>query len=317
MSELATIIFSVFGLIGIGYVSARSGLLADTVGTGLADFVFTVAIPVLLFRTLATADFAGASPWALWATYFSAVAVTWFLSHKVIRVAFGRDARSGVVAGVSASFANTVLVGIPLVQTFLGDQGMVALLIILSIHLPVMMLASVLLFEWALRADGVDADPVPFGHLIRRLAVSLARNPIIIGIVAGGIWRLGGFPLTGIFARIVDSLAQVAGPMALFAAGMGLASYGIARNVPQALVITAFKLAVMPAIVLTIGSLIGLPQIFLAAAVITAGCPTGVNAYLIASRFGTGQAISSNAMTLSTVLGTITMGLWVAVVGIA
>ena len=315
MNELATIILSVFGLIGVGYASARSGLLASTVSKGLTDFVFVIAIPVLLFKTLATADFSGVSPWPLWITYFSAVGATWLLSHKLIRFIFHRDARSGVVAGVSATFSNTVLIGIPLVQTVLGDQGVVALLIILSIHLPVMMLASVILYEWALRADGVDVEPVPPLVLIRRFVINLAKNPIIVGIVAGGIWRLGGLPITGIFGNIVSSLAQVAGPMALFSAGMGLASYGIARNVPQALVITACKLMVMPALVLLIGSLTGLPELFLATAVITAGCPTGVNAYLIASRFGIGEAISSNAMTLSVLLGTISAGFWVSIVG--
>jgi predicted permease len=34
-------------------------------------------LPVLLFRTMAEADFHGAAPWALWATYFFAAAVTW------------------------------------------------------------------------------------------------------------------------------------------------------------------------------------------------------------------------------------------------
>lgn len=316
MNELATIILSVFGLIGVGYASVRSGLLAGSVSKGMTDFVFSVAIPVLLFKTLATADFSGVEPWSIWFTYFSAVGMTWLLSHKLIRIVFGRDARSGVVAGVSATFSNTVLIGIPLVQTVLGDKGVVVLLVILSIHLPVMMIASIILFEWALRADGVDAEPVPFLVLIRRFLLNLAKNPIIVGIVAGGLWRLAGLPVTGIFGNIVTSLAQVAGPMALFAAGMGLVSYGITRNVPQALMITTCKLLVMPALVLLIGWLIGLPEVFLATAVITAGCPTGVNAYLIASRFGTGEAISSNAMTLSVLLGTLTAGFWVSIVAL-
>jgi predicted permease len=100
--------------------------------------------------------------------------------------------------------------------------------------------------------------------------------------------------------------------MALFVAGMGLARYGIARNIPQALMITTLKLMAMPAVVLAAGLLLSLPAPYLAAAVITAACPTGVNAYLLAVRFGTGQAISSNAMTLSTAIGAITTGLWLA-----
>jgi predicted permease len=313
MSEISTITLSIFALIGIGYAAARTGLLQEKVGSALAEFVFIIPIPVLLFRTLANADFAGAAPWALWTAYFSGVAVTWALSHLLIRRLFGRDARSGVVAGVSASFANTVLIAIPLVQTVVGDQGMVALLVILSVHLPVMMLASLLLYEWALRADGIHTGALDAADILKRFVGGLARNPIVIGILAGGLWRLSGLPLTGVLGRIVDSLAQVAGPLALFAAGMGLARYGIARNVPQSLVITALKLVVMPAVVLGMGLLLELPPVFLVAAVVTAACPTGVNAYLIATRFGTGQAVSSNAMTISTALGAFTTGIWLAI----
>ncbi len=313
MSELAVIIGSVFGLIGIGYGAARTRLLEEPVGIALADFVFTVAIPVLLFRTLAKADFAGITPWELWLTYFSGVCVTWLVAHKLIRRMFRRDARSGVVAGVSASFSNTVLIGIPLVQTVVGEQGMVALLVILSIHLPVMMLNAIILFEWALRVDGIQSGAVDLVDFVKRFATSLTKNPIVIGIVAGALWRYTGLPLSGVPARLVDSLSQVAGPMALFSAGMGLARYGIARNVPQAMVITFLKLVVMPSVVLFVGLSLELPRVFLVAAVITAACPTGVNAYLIAIRFGTGQAISSNSMTLSTALGVVTTSIWLVI----
>ena len=49
--------------------------------------------------------------------------------------------------------------------------------------------------------------------------------------------------------------------------------------------------------------------------VITAACPTGVNAYLVANRFGTGQALASNAITLTTGLAVVTVAVWLNVVG--
>ena len=314
MADLITVIASIFGLIALGYGAARSGLLGASVSPALNEFVFVVAIPVLLFRTIATADFGGVAPWALWITYFSGVGITWGVAHLVARRVFGGDARLGVVAGISASFSNTVLIGIPLVQSVLGERGLVALLVIVAIHLPVMMLASVILFEWARRADGVDAGPVALRPLLGRFALTLARNPIIVGIVAGAAWRLTGLPLGGVLARLVDSLAGVAGPTALFSAGMSLASYGLGRNLRHAGVTSALKLAVMPAVVLGVGTLAGLPPVFLAACVLVAGCPTGVNPYLIATRLETGQPLAASAMTLSTAVGAGTVALWLLVV---
>jgi predicted permease len=310
LSDVVQIVLSIFGLIGIGYVLARSSYLSESVGDGLAEFVFNVAIPVLLFKTLAQADFHGASPWGLWLGYFGGVAVVWGLSHRMIRSVFGRGARAGVVAGISASFANTVLVGIPLVQSAFGEAGLVSILIIISINMPVMMFASIVANEWAMRADGLETSRLDRWQLVARFGTGLISNPIIVGIAIGALWRLMGWSVSGVAATLVDSLSTVAGPTALLAAGMGLARYGISGNIRPALVITFLKLIVMPAIVLAIGLAVSLPPLAVAAATMTAACPTGVNAFLIANRFGTGQALASNSMTISTAIAVVVTAGW-------
>lgn len=313
MTDIANIVLSIFGLIGIGFGTARAGLLGKDVGKGLADFVFTIAIPVLLFKTLASADFGVVAPWSIWAAYFAGAAITWTLSHVTIRWMFKRDARAGLVAGLSGSYANTVLIGIPLVQTAFGEAGMVSLLIIVAVHLPVMMLASLVMFEWALRADGMESGAVDRGAIWRRFVNNMARNPLVIALIAGVVWRLADLPLTGLPAILTEALSRAAGPVALFSVGMGLAGYGIARNVRQALVITVFKLVVMPAIVLAAGWAIGLAPVAVAAATLAAACPTGVNPFLIAGRFGTGEAIASNVIAISTAAGFVSVGIWLAI----
>ena len=190
---------------------------------------------------------------------------------------------------------------------------MVSLLIIVAVHLPVMMLVSLIMFEWALRVDGVQSGAVDRAAIWRRFASNMARNPLVIAILAGVVWRLADLPLTGLPALLTDALSRAAGPVALFSAGMGLASYGIARNVHQALVIAVFKLVVMPAVVLASGWAIGLAPLAIAAATLAAACPTGVNPFLIAGRFGTGEAIASNAIAISTAAGFVSVAVWLTI----
>ncbi len=52
---LATII-PVFALIAVGFLAGRLRLVAPETTKGLADFTFTLAIPALLFRAMATAE---------------------------------------------------------------------------------------------------------------------------------------------------------------------------------------------------------------------------------------------------------------------
>jgi predicted permease len=50
-------------------------------------------------------------------------------------------------------------------------------------------------------------------------------------------------------------------------------------------------------------------------AVVAASLPAGVNSYLIATQFGTGQGLASNQMTLSTLMAVMTTSAWLLVVG--
>src|SRR5829696_8942428 len=59
------IVLPVFGLIGLGYAARRLGLVSDATGEGLSDFVFTLSVPCLIFRTLARAELPAVQPWGL------------------------------------------------------------------------------------------------------------------------------------------------------------------------------------------------------------------------------------------------------------
>ncbi len=47
--------------------------------------------------------------------------MTWTIGHLAATLGFGRDARMGVLAGVSSAFANTVFIGLPLVSRLVGQ----------------------------------------------------------------------------------------------------------------------------------------------------------------------------------------------------
>ncbi len=300
----------VFALVAIGYVLAWRGILREGAGEALGDFVVSVAIPALLFRTLSQADFGNVKPLALWTTYFTSIMLTWVVATLVIRRSFGRDARSGVVAGLSASFSNLLLLGLPVIFALFGQSGTETLSLILAIHLPIMMTASVVLNERAEMHDGLRERQTSLLTTLRRLLVSLASNPLVLGILAGVIWRFLPFNLPDFLSELIDRLAAVAGTLALISLGLSLHRFGIARNVPQAATMTVLKLLLMPSIATMVSLAIGLspPQAHIV--IVAAAMPTGINPYLLATRFGTGAAVASNTLLLSTLAGPLTLLFW-------
>lgn len=309
--QILTIVVPVFVLVGLGYLAARTGLLSQSVGEGLGQFVFVVAIPSLIFKTLATVSMDQGFPWALWAAYFSGVAITWAIATLIVRTIFGRDARAGVIAGISAAFANTVMVGIPLVSSVLGPEGLLPLVLLISVHLPVMTIVIAVLMERAAAADGANgSQSLPV--LLKKIIASLMTNPIVIAILASLVWRVFSLPLTGIPADVIGRLSSTALPVALFSLGMSMVLYGIRGNLGAGIILSVLKVIVMPAIVLVLCAYVfALPAVWTTAMTLTAACPTGVNVYIFANRYGTGHAMSANSITLTTAAAVVTCGAWV------
>jgi malonate transporter and related proteins len=310
MSPLTETVLLVFGLIAVGYLAGWTGYLKAEIGEALSQFAVGVAVPLLLFRTMVGADFHGAAPWRLWAAYFAAVIVAWAAGHLVTTRIFGRDRAAGIVGGVAAAFSNTVLVGVPFVLGVYGQEGINVLSLIVSIHLPTMMMASIILFELFGRESGkLDPPLVLLSGFLRKIFA----NPLIIGILCGLAWRFTGLPLPHLAVRFVDSLADIAGPLALFAVGLGLRRFGISGSMQFAVVLSLLKLLLMPAATLGFAWLFGLPPLSAKVAVATAALPAGINTYLIAVQLGTGQALTSNQMTISTAFAVISCAFWLSI----
>ncbi|MEW6629405.1 MAG: AEC family transporter [Pseudomonadota bacterium] len=311
MSPLVETVLFVFSLVALGYLAGLSGYLKPASGEGISEFAVNVAMPLLLFQTMVKSDFHGVAPWSLWGAYFTAVAITWAAGHLVTTRIFGRDARAGIVGGVSSAYSNVVLLGAPFILGIFGPSGFEVLSLLVSVHLPIMMMASIVLFEIFGRGSGEAVHPL---RVIRSFLKRLFVNPLIIGILAGLAWRLAGTPLPNLAERLVDALADTAGPVALFAMGLSLRRFGISGNVRPALALSALKLFLMPGLVLAFVWLLGLPPLTAKVAVVVAALPSGINSYLIAVQFNTGQALASNQMTIATASAVLTTSFWLTVV---
>jgi len=312
-AALFTVVLPVFGLIGVGYAVVTLGILKEDVANGLGDFVFVVALPILLFRSLGTLELPEVSPVPFWLAYFSGAFIVGAVGVLLTEKAFRRDARAGVIGGICSAYANLLMVGVPVMNQAFGQEGLVLVFILIAIHLPVMMTVSAFLIEIAEHRDGAGTGRMRIGEALVRTGRSLIRNALVIAILAGLAWRTTGLPLEGVPREIMDRVAETAIPLALVALGMSLKKYGIRGNVPPALVLGLMKLFVMPGVVFLIAKyVVGLPPLAVAVATLGAACPTGVNAYLVATRFRTGLALSANTITLTTAGSVLSVTFWLA-----
>ena len=307
--ELTAIVAPVFGLIGLGFFAAQVRLLTERVGDGLAEYVFTLAIPFLLFRTIVDAELPAEPPWGYWLSYFAGVAVAWSLASLYARRILARSHTESVIFGFSAGQANTVMVGVPLILKAVGQGAGVPLVLLLAVHLPVTMTVATLLFE--------GAGPGGRRAALLRVLRAVVSHPILIGIAAGLAMRSVGTVPAGPAKAVVDLMAGSASPCSLVAMGLALHRYGIRQEWRAALVIAALKLVLHPLIVYVAARYVfGLPTVWANVGLLFAACPSGINAYLFAQRVKTGESVASAAISLSTGLAVFSVTGWLIFLGI-
>jgi predicted permease len=168
------------------------------------------------------------------------VAATWGTTSAELMGLFGETWRKATVAGIAASFSNTVLVGISIILSTFGEPAAAPLFLLISIHLPVMTTVGTVLMEAA------GGERTSIGAAVRRTGAGLVRNPLMIAIVAGALWRTTSLPLPSLAKSLVDMLGQAASPTALFAMGMSVNRYGVLGDARSALVIVGAKLILLP-----------------------------------------------------------------------
>jgi malonate transporter len=295
-------ITSVFALIALGYALARLRVLDRAGVGGLSAFVFYVAIPALLFGSIARGVVASGAEIDVAFAYFLAALVFFGASILLARLAFRAGLAAGAVFALNTTFGNTVILGIPLLLQLYGPGAATAVFCIVGFHSLTLIPVATALIELGMAED---AHPL---RVAGKAVLALVRNPIIVSLVAGIAWGMGGLALPGTVDQIIKMLSGAAGPCALFALGASLAGYDATADLPQAVAVSVLKLVGMPAFVwLAATYLFHLPPLETRVAVTMAALPTGANAFILAAKYRMFERSSAATVVLSTAASYLTM----------
>ena len=192
-------------------------------------------------QTVATAELQDIRPFAIWAAYFGAIAIIWVVSRLITGFALRRTSADGVTIALGSVYGNIVMLGIPLCVAVLGEESVGPMAVILAVNTPVLWLLATLELTVAERRRETSLTQVVYD-----VCIELVRNPIVIGIVMGGLIRLSGLGFHEVADRTLSLLAQAATPAALVALGASLAKFRLRGQVPTLLTMSFLKLIAMP-----------------------------------------------------------------------
>ena len=298
MEPILTTVLPVFGMIVLGYGFAKARIFTAEAGRGITLFVFNVAIPALLFKTVATMGPQESAPWELWLAFFGGLAVTWVTAAVVSRAVPSLNVSGGAAASMAAGFGNLALLGTPLALAHFGQQVAIPLGMILSVHAPILWFTAMLH-----RALFQGSGSFSLLGTAKDLFRNLATNAIVLGLLAGSLWRLAGLGLHPVANSMLDMLADASVPTALFALGVSLAGYSLKGSWSGMFTLIALKMVLMPVLVfLMVRYVVSIPPLWAQVAVLFAAMPTGANAFLFSQRNEEAVAAVSGAITMGTAL---------------
>lgn len=296
----AQAILPIFALIVLGYLLGWRQWLTAESASGLANITFKLFMPTLLFAGIAKASLAeGLSPMLLLAYYLPVLLV-----FTLVNVLAHWRRGSASPLGLVAAFSNNVLVGIPLIASLMGTDGLVYVFAILMLH-------SLTLFSLhSFYAAFGSQERVDGRALLKNLA-----NPMIIGLLLGALLNISGLMVPDSLWRVVTWLGQAALPCALIVLGASLSRYRL-RPTTEAWGLTFAKLALFPTMVWLLSGLQpGLNDSARTVLVLLAACPSGVNVMAFCRTAEDNRSVSA-AISLSTLLSAATLPLWMMVMGI-
>lgn len=294
---VATNVLTLFLLMGVGVVCAKTKLLSDGAVKALANLVLYIATPCVIIKSCMR-EFDPAMLWGF-LTVVAVAAVTHAVLMLLAKVVFrDSDENRRRVLRSAVVFSNAGYMAIPLQQAILGDVGVfycAAYIIVFN------------LFLWTYGLAEMSGES--------RLSVKkILLNPGIIGVVVGLTLFVSSVPVPALIADGVGHLASLNTPVPMLIVGYYLAQTNLVSALKDGRGWLCIALRLVAAPLLALGALLlcGVRGDLLTACMICIATPVATACTMFATRFDRNPRLSVNLVSLSTLLSVATLPLMVA-----
>ena len=298
----AQLLFPDFSLILCGYLICRYTALNRTVWAQVEALVYFFLFPVLLFHSIVKSplDLRAASSLigAGWALGVCGIGLAYALPYLPwLRRHINRRQHA---ASAQVAFRFNSFIGLALAERLAGPQGLLLIAVLIGVCVPLFNIGAV----WPMARHGE-----------RGFWPELVRNPLIIGTALGLLANLMGFTMPQWLEPTVTRLGAAALVMGLMAAGAGMQLGALAQAKSLAVAVLAIRHLVLPLVALAMALLFGLDAVQTTVLLAFSALPTASSCYVLASRMGYDGAYVAGLVTLSTLLGMVSLPFALGVLG--
>lgn len=284
-----------FLLIVLGLALVRFTALNRSVWDGVERLVYFVLFPALLFSTTSrghaslgdTRDLVLAGAAMLLIGIALAYAAFWARKAD----------RRCVASGVQTAFRFNSYIALAVADRVGGPPAVSLVAVLIALGVPLCNVAAV----WALAR-----------HAQSNVWRELLRNPLLIATLSGLTVHALGWTLPEPIVPVLDRLGQASIALGLMTVGAGLQWRGLHRELPVGIWFLSIRHLLLPLIAMTLAWALALPPLQALVLVLFAAMPTASSAYVLAARMGGDGPYVAGLVSLSTVLGAISIPVFLA-----
>jgi predicted permease len=290
----AQLLFPDFSLILCGYLLCRYTALNRSVWEPVEALVYFFLFPVLLFQSITKSplDIAAASRLmgAGWGQGISGIALAYALPHVpgLRRWIVARDHASSA----QIAFRFNSFIGLALADRIAGAQGLQLIAVLIGVCVPLFNIGAV----WPMARNAQ-----------RGFVRELVRNPLIISTASGLVANLMGFSMPHWLDPTVTRIGAASLALGLMAAGAGMQMGALARAKVLAVCVLSIRHLLLPVVALGMSRLFALDSVQTTILLAFSALPTASSCYVLAARMGYDGEYVAGLVTLSTLLGMLSL----------
>jgi malonate transporter and related proteins len=302
MLDILNLALPFFGLIFLGLACGKLKRIPDTGLAWMNFFIVYVALPALFYRILARTPLDQLAQVRFIVGTTLATLSAFCLAFAVGFTMRRRHVAEATIAGLAGSFGNIGYMGPGLALATLGAEANAPVALIFCFDTLLLFSLVPLLMGFAgPQQKSMAATAL---EVVRRIVT----NPFMIASALGAASAALHFEPPVALDRLMGFLQNAAAPCALFVLGVTVALRPLDRMPWEVPWLVAIKLAIHPAIVLVLLSLLGpFTETWVAAAVLMAALPPALNVFVMARQYDSWVAQASGSVLFGTLASVVTL----------
>lgn len=246
MEQIISVIFPIFIILSVGYLSLRLNMLNTTHVQAIIQFIIKVSLPAFLLYALSTRSFDEIWQMPYFLGYLLGSLILFFSAYILYRRFFKVPRHQAAVIGLGSSMSNTGFIGTAVLTLLIAQAAVPYLAMTLVIENIILLSLMLILIESS------DQQDKALSTIILSTLQNLAKNPIILSIILGLICSVYTVQWPVSLGLPLKSLASTASPLAIFVIGASLATLTIKDLSKDVLIVCTIKLLIMPIVVTSI-----------------------------------------------------------------